>query len=95
MGGDPPSIDVVEPVGREPRGLTLTEAHDEVSAWENEGGRYATADVDAGKMPSPLDWPAFREWFFRDRRLHDFEAVKAYAAYRATALARPVSPASP
>ena len=46
-------------------------------------------------MPSALDWLAFREWFFPDRRLHDFEAVKAYAAYRPTGLVRPVSAAIP
>ncbi len=95
MGGDAPSIDGVELVVRESRGLTLTEAHDDASAWENEGGRYVTAGVEVGKTPSALDWLAFREWFFPDRRLHDFEAVKAYAAYRATGLVRPVSAAIP
>ncbi len=95
MGGDAPTTDGVEQVVHEPRGLTLTEAHDDVSAWENEGGRYATADVKAGKLRSALDWLAFREWFFPDRLLHDFEAVRAYAAYRAAGLVRPVSAAIP
>lgn len=95
MGGDGPSIDGVEPVVGEQRGLTPTEAHDDVSAWENEGGRYATADVQVGKTRSARDWLAFREGFFPDRRVHDFEAVKAYAAYRATGLVRPVSAAIP
>ena len=75
IGGDAPAIDGVEPVVREPRGLTLTEADDDVSA--------------------ALEWLAFGERFFPDRRLHDFEAVKAYAAYRATGLVRAVSAAIP
>jgi hypothetical protein len=84
MGGDG-----VEPAVGEPPGLTLTDGHDDVSAWENEGGRYATADV-VGTTRSALEWLAFRERFFPDRRVHDFAAVKAYAAYRAAGLVRPV-----
>ncbi len=76
MGGDG-----AEPAVGEPPGLTLTDGHDDVSAWENEGGRYATADV-VGTTRSALEWLAFRERFFPDRRVHDFDAVKAYAAYR-------------
>ncbi|HEU5211496.1 MAG TPA: hypothetical protein VFU10_01880 [Gaiellaceae bacterium] len=95
-GGDAPWIAGLEKVVHGPRGLTLTEAQDAgVSVWENEGGRSATGDVEVAEAPPALDWYAFCQSFFPGRRRHDLEAVKAYAAYRATGLVRPVVAAIP
>ena len=59
------------------------------SAWEDDGGR---SDADAPALAAPgttalpigegLDWATFSARFFPGRRRHDFEAVKAYEAYR-------------
>lgn len=95
-GGDAPSIAGLEPVVQAPRGLTHTEAQDAgISVWEDEGGRSARADVEVEEIAPGLDWYAFCESFFPGRRRHDFEAVKAYAAYRVTGLVRPVVAAIP
>ena len=74
----------------------VVEAQDAgVSVWEDEGGRYAMADVEVEETSQALDWYAFCEAFFPGRRRHDFEAVKAYGAYRATGLVRPAAAAIP
>jgi hypothetical protein len=60
----------------------LVDNDDSIDNWEDEGGLAPTPrDV----PPEPqLDWAAFSERFFRGRGRHDFGAVKAYEAYRAT-----------
>ena len=42
----------------------------------------ATGMTEIEEVPSGLDWAAFSGRFFRDRRRHDFEVLKAYEAYR-------------
>jgi hypothetical protein len=57
--------------------------------WEDDGGRsdadppaLAVPETAAPPIPEGLDWTAFSAGFFPGRRRHDFEAVKAYEAYR-------------
>jgi hypothetical protein len=57
--------------------------------WEDDGGRSdadpparAVPETPARPIPEGLDWTAFSAGFFPGRRRHDFEAVKAYEAYR-------------
>jgi hypothetical protein len=53
-----------------------------IDAWEDEGG---LAPMPRDVPPEPrLEWAAFSDTFFPGRHRHDFEAVKAYEAYRAT-----------
>jgi hypothetical protein len=57
---------------------------DGIEAWEDEGG-LSPAPRDVAPEPhNRLGWEAFCETFFPGRRRHDFEAVKAYEAYRVT-----------
>jgi hypothetical protein len=51
-----------------------------LQAWENEGGRYATADHP--DVPAGLAWHAFSNRYFPGRRRHDLEAIKDYELYR-------------
>ena len=58
------------------------ESDESIDTWEGEGGLSPMPrDVPPGPQ---LDWAAFSETFFPGRRRHDFEAVKAYEAYRLT-----------
>jgi hypothetical protein len=66
------------------------DSDESIDAWEDEGG-LAPAPRDVPPEPQ-LDWAAFSDTFFRGRRRHDFKALKAYEAYRATG-AVPVAPA--
>ena len=59
------------------------------SAWEDDGGRsdaeapaLAVPEATAPPIPEGLDWTTFSARFFPGRRRHDFQAVKAYEAYR-------------
>ena len=63
-----------------------------IEAWEDEGGLAPTPRDVPPEPHAGLEWAAFSNTFFRGRRRHDFEAVKAYEAYRDTG-AVPATPA--
>jgi hypothetical protein len=48
--------------------------------WENEGGRSLATE--RPRHGHALEWSAFTKLYFPGRRRHDFEALKAYEAYR-------------
>jgi hypothetical protein len=73
------------------RGLAPAEAGGggaPIQRWEDEGGRYATADglevngASGKSSPAGLDWVEFLRHYFPGRRRHDLEALTAYEAYR-------------
>jgi hypothetical protein len=62
-----------------------------IHSWENEGGSYSMT-VELGlegseKRPAGLEWYAFMSRYFPGRRRLDLEVLKAYEAYRSTAVA--------
>ena len=73
-----------------PAGDDRVDSDERIDAWEDEGGlSLAPRAVPAAPQ---LDWAAFSDTFYRGRSRHDFDAVKAYEAYRATG-AVPAAPA--
>ena len=66
--------------------LVPDDGGDAIDSWEDEGGQFAPPPhVVPVPEPQPgLDWEVFSETYFPGRHRHDFEAVKAYEAYRAT-----------
>jgi hypothetical protein len=66
-----------------------SEGQSAASAWDDDGGRpdteapaLAVPEATAQPIPEGLNWTTFSARFFPGRRRHDFEAVKAYEAYR-------------
>lgn len=67
----------------------VTEGAAVLAVWEDEGGPSVADPLERsdqrtsrGGIPNGLDWSAFSARFFRGRRRHDLEALKAYEAYR-------------
>jgi hypothetical protein len=60
-----------------------------IRRWENEGGRYSMTDESDEQVDSCIEDPpagleryAFLSRYFPYRRRHDYQALKAYEAYR-------------
>jgi hypothetical protein len=64
-----------------------------VEDWENEGGYVVEAELTGlgpPRLPAGLNWYEFLAARYPDARRHDFEALKAYEAYRSSGEAGPL-----